>query len=227
MSWGIPSVILILILAGVSYAYTYKAIGNTTTNAINILRNVNLVYYSFMVVSLVVLLTNLGIFLGERASINAPTINFGKDDMTESQIFNYVNLAGFVVSGGFFLAIMIVYFGFVHVRDSEAMHQNIQGKPVKKISSNAFVVTYMLAMVVFLSFIAVGVLDQIYYEKISSRGVCEEAIVYFVGAAIILGLIIYLGFLQHKYNVMDRNQMRNAKNLKIEKPTNNFDLCKI
>ena len=79
-------------------------------------------------------------------------------------------------------------------------------------------------MVVFLSFIAVGVLDQIYYEKISSRGVCEEAIVYFVGAAIILGLIIYLGFLQHKYNVMDRNQMRNAKNLKIEKPTNNIPM---
>ena len=224
MCWGLPVIGLILILAIISYAYTSKAVGNTTTNAINVLRNVNVVYYSFMVVSLVVLLTNLGIFLGERASLNAPTINFGKDDMTEGQIFNYVNLAGFVVSGGFFLAIMIVYFGFVHVRDSEAMHQGIQGKPTKKIAGNAFIVTYILAIGIFLSFIAVGVLDQIYYEKISSRGVCEEAIVYFVGAAIILGLIIYLGFLQHKYNVMEKNQLRNAPNLEIEKPTNNIPM---
>ena len=210
MYWGLPSLAFIIILAIISYGYSNAILKNITTNAMDIIRRINITYYFLMAIILITLLTTLGIFIGERSSLNIPTINFSnKDTLTDGQVFNYINLAGFCVSFFAFIALLIIYFGFIHVRESESIHQGIQGKPAKTIDSKAFVSTYLVLTFTLLSYIAVAVLTQIYYEKISSRDVCEETIVYGVMALIIIVLTIYLGVTHSEYNKMNNNNNRN------------------
>ena len=210
MYWGLPSLVFIIILAIISYAYSNGILKNITTNGMAIIRKLNITYYFLMAIILITLLTTLGIFIGERSSLDIPTINFSnKDTLTDGQVFNYINLGGFCVSFFSFISLLIIYFGFIHVRESESIHKGIQGKTTKTIDSEAFISTYLVLTFTILSYIAVAILDQIYYEKISNRDICEETIVYGLMTLIIIGLTIYLGITHSEYNKMNNRNTRN------------------
>jgi hypothetical protein len=195
----IPVVIIFILMAIQLGLISGEKLVTDNGSKMKTFNNINAIYYCLIALPVLITIVGFGVWVGDRDNIYMPNTNFDNEDKNDLYIFNDLCISAFSIGILFMIAFVVLFTQGVELKEKESMLGNdgsTQGG--KKIPNYIFSITYVMIVVMIITYAILGAFIEIYYRKISSsRGLSEELYIYIFG--IILAIVL-LGLLGSSHN---------------------------
>ena len=192
----IPVVIIFILMAVQQGLISKEKLVTDNGSKIKTFNNINAIYGCLIALPIAVTIIGFGIWIGVRDDIETYVPDNKENEYTA---FGDLCISLFCTSLLFMIAFAVLFAQGVELKEKESMLGD-DGSPLggKKIPNYIFTITYVMIVVMIITYAIFGAFIEIYFRKISSsKGLSPE--LYLCIAAIVVAIIL-LGLLASSHN---------------------------